>query len=141
VEFNISEIEIFLNDANSYEKKVLYIEDLIIKNGFDDTALKFSISSSAPNNGNLGWINSKSLSNDVYKIIINMEKNGISKPIKRQNSILFLKLNDIKESKVENLNIPELKLKLINQKKNELFNLYSISHLSKLKNSSLIEYK
>lgn len=141
VEFNISEIEIFLNDANSYEKKVLYIEDLIIKNGFDDTALKFSISSSAPNNGNLGWINSKSLSKDVYKIIINMKKNGISKPIKRQNSILFLKLNDIKESKVENLNIPELKLKLINQKKNELFNLYSISHLSKLKNSSLIEYK
>ena len=141
VEFNISEIEIFLNDANSYEKKVLYIEDLIIKNGFDDVALKFSVSSSASNNGNLGWINSKSLSNEVYKIVINMEKKGISKPIKRQNSILFLKLNDIKESKLENLNIPELKLKLINQKKNELFNLYSISHLSKLKNSSLIEYK
>ena len=141
VEFNISEIEIFLDDANSYEEKVLYIEDLIIKNGFDDVALKFSISSSASNNGNLGWINSKSLSSDIYKIIINMEKKGISKPIKRQNSILFLKLNDIKESKLENLNIPELKLKLINQKKNELFNLYSISHLSKLKNSSLIEYK
>ena len=141
VEFNISEIEIFFDDANSYEEKVLYIEDLIIKNGFDDVALKFSISSSASNNGNLGWINSKSLSNEVYKIIINMEKKAISKPIKRQNSILFLKLNDIKESKLENLNIPELKLKLINQKKNELFNLYSISHLSKLKNSSLIEYK
>jgi len=141
VEFNISEIEIFLDDANSYEEKVLYIEDLIIKNGFDDVALKFSISSSASNYGNLGWINSKSLSSDIYKIIINMEKKGISKPIKRQNSILFLKLNDIKESKLENLNIPELKLKLINQKKNELFNLYSISHLSKLKNSSLIEYK
>ena len=141
VEFNISEIEIFFNDANSYEKKVLYIEDLIIKNGFDDVALKFSVSSSASNNGNLGWINSKSLSNEVYKIVINMEKKGISKPIKRQNSILFLKLNDIKKSKLENLNIPELKLKLINQKKNELFNLYSISHLSKLKNSSLIEYQ
>ena len=141
VEFNISEIEIFLDDANSYEEKVLYIEDLIIKNGFDDVALKFSVSSSASNNGNLGWINSKSLSNEVYKIVINMEKKGISKPIKRQNSILFLKLNDIKESKLENLNIPELKLKLIKQKKNELFNLYSISHLSKLKNSSLIEYQ
>ena len=141
VEFNISEIEIFLDDANSYEEKVLYIEDLIIKNGFDDVALKFSVSSSASNNGNLGWINSKSLSNEVYKIVINMEKKGISKPIKRQNSILFLKLNDIKKSKLENLNIPELKLKLINQKKNELFNLYSISHLSKLKNSSLIEYQ
>ena len=30
---------------------------------------------------------------------------------------------------------------LINQKKNELFNLYSNSHLSKLKNTSFIEYK
>ena len=34
-----------------------------------------------------------------------------------------------------------LKKDLIDQKKNELFNLYSRSHLSKLKNTSLIEYK
>ena len=113
----------------------------IEKNGFEDVALKFSISSSASNKGNLGWINSKSLSNEIYKIIVNMKKEAVSEPIKRQNSVLFLKLNDIKESKSQNLNISKLKKKLISQKKNELFNLYSISHLSKLKNSSLIEYK
>ena len=59
---------------------------------------------------------------------------------KRQNNILFLKINDKRISKSENINIVELKNNLINQK-NELFNLYSRSHLSKLKNTSLIEYK
>ena len=57
-----------------------------------------------------------------------------------KNSVLFLKLNDIKESKSQNLNIPELKEKLIGQKKNELFLLYSRSDLSKLRNTKFIEY-
>ena len=35
----------------------------------------------------------------------------------------------------------KLRKDLIVQKKNELFNLYSRSHLSKLKNTSLIEYR
>ena len=70
-----------------------------------------------------------------------MKPGEVSQPIKTQNSILFLKLNEIKNSKTEDINIPELKKKLIDRKKNELFNLYSKSHLSKLKNTSLIEYK
>ena len=57
------------------------------------------------------------------------------------NSILFLKLEDIKETKINNLNNNELRNKIINQKKNELYNLYSKSHLSKLRNTSFIEYK
>ena len=40
----------------------------------------------------------------------------------------------------KNINIVELKNNLINQK-NSVFNLYSRSHLSKLQNTSLIEYK
>ena len=39
------------------------------------------------------------------------------------------------------LNIQELKKRMSEQKKNELFNLYSRSHLSKLKNTSFIEYR
>ena len=48
---------------------------------------------------------------------------------------------DKKKSDIKNINIDDLKKNLINNKKNELFNLYSRSHLSKLKNTSLIEYK
>ena len=70
-----------------------------------------------------------------------MKKNEISKPINRQNSILYLKLNDIRSSKTDNLDLEKLRNNLITQKTNELFNLYSRSHLSKLRNTSIIEYK
>ena len=70
-----------------------------------------------------------------------MNINDISIPIEKQNVIMFLKLTDKRKTKAENIDVNELKKKLISQKKNELFNLYSRSHLSKLKNKSLIEYK
>ena len=70
-----------------------------------------------------------------------MQKGEISEPIMRQNSILFLKINETRIEKLDKKSISDLQKKIINQKKNELFNLYSMSHLSKLKNNSLIEYK
>ena len=63
------------------------------------------------------------------------------KPIKQQGSVIFLKLNDKRSKKLEELDKMKLRKDLIVQKKNELFNLYSRSHLSKLKNTSLIEYR
>ena len=69
-----------------------------------------------------------------------MNLGDVSAPIKRTNSILFLKLDDKKEIEAGKIETSKLK-KLIEQKKNELFNLYSRSHLSKLRNSSFIEYK
>ena len=58
-----------------------------------------------------------------------------------QNSILFLKLVNKKTSVSKQLDKAELEKNLINRKTNELFNLYSKSHLSKLKNTSFIEYR
>ena len=103
-------------------------------------ALKFSISSSASNKGDLGWISEKSLSEQIYNIIKNMKIGQVSEPIRRQDTALFLKVNDIRNSEITDLNLVDLKKKLINQK-NELVDLYSLSHLSKVRNTSLIEYK
>ena len=64
----------------------------------------------------------------------------VTDEILRQDSVLFLKLIDKKISKSSEINIEKLKKEVIAQKRNELFNMYSRSHLSKLKNSSLIEY-
>ena len=69
-----------------------------------------------------------------------MNINEVSKPIKRSQSVLFLKLNDKKISKSNKINSVELKKNLIDRKKNDMFALYSKSHLSKLRNTSLIEY-
>ena len=140
-EYKISEIEIMTYDEETDEKRISEIKNHISKNGFSNTAIKFSISSSSKNNGDLGWINSKSLSEKIKKIISSMNIGEISKPIKSENSILFLKLNNIKESKINKIDKNELRENIINQKKNELYNLYSRSHLSKLRNTSFIEYK
>ncbi len=140
VELNLSEIEILIDNNNTDQEKISNISKQIKQYGFEITASKFSESSSAPNNGKIGWLNAKSLSKEIYNIIKDLKIGETSEPIKKQNSIIFLKLNDKRVSKVEDLDVNELKKTIINQKTNELFRLYSISYLSKLKNTVLIEY-
>ena len=140
-EYKISEIEIKIDGNSNIDQIVLDLKNKIKNEGFETSALKYSISSSSNNKGNLGWISSKSLSKEIFEILKKLNTGQISRPIKRQNSILFLKLDDVRTSKVENIDINELKKNIIDRKKNELFNLYSKSHLSKLRNSVLIEYK
>ena len=140
-EYWLSEIEIFNDNSSSDQKKIMELQDQIKINGFKKTAMQFSVSSTSQNAGDLGWISSNSLSTKIYNIIKKMNIGDISQPIIKQNTILFLKLNDKRKSKINQINLAELRKNLINQKKNELFNLYSNSHLSKLKNNSLIEYR
>ena len=140
-ELNISEIEINLNNNSNYQDEINFIFKEISANGFEKTAQKFSISSSSKNFGNIGWVNSESLNSKVSKVLKNLKKGEVSKPIKIMNSLIFFKLIDKRVSKMNEINTEEFKKRLIDQKKNELFNLYSRSHLSKLKNNSLIEYK
>ena len=139
-QLKISEIEIYLNNDLTDQKKILNIKEQINKYGFAATAVKYSISSTASNKGELGWLNAKSLNKKIFNLVSKIKVGEVTEPIITSNSALFLKLNDKKISKVENVNIDELKINLINRKKNEMFNLYSKSLLSKLKNNSLIEY-
>ena len=140
-EFRIAEIEILLNNDELDKQKILKVQNEIKINGFENTAKVFSISTSAEKKGDLGWVNAKSLSARIYDIVKDMKKESISEPIFFQNSVLFLKLLDKKVLDPKNIDTANLRLNLINQKKNELFNLYSRSHLSKLQNTSFIEYK
>ena len=141
IELNISEIEINLDNNYNYQDEINFIMNEINENGFEKTAQKFSISSSSKNFGKIGWINSESLNSKVSKVLNDLKIGEVSKPIKSLNSLIFFKLVDKKLSKIDDIDTKEFKKRLIDQKKNELFNLYSRSHLSKLKNNSLIEYK
>ncbi len=139
-EFRLSEIEILINGDDLDKEKILNIKREINEQGFEETALRFSISSSASNKGDIGWIKGKTLSKNIYNIISKMNIGEFTDEIFRQDSVLFIKLIDKKISKSSDINIEKLKKEIIAQKRNELFNMYSRSHLSKLKNSSLIEY-
>ena len=102
--------------------------------------MKLSISISAKDKGDIGWVNTKSLSKTIYKNIKDLKIGEYSEPIIKTNSIVFLMIKDKRVSDNVEFNKVEFKKRIINQKTNELLNLYSQSHLSKLKNTSLIEF-
>jgi len=141
VEYNLSEIEIiFENSKEENDLKNKIIVD-IKKNGFKKTAIKYSSSSTALNGGLIGWINSNLLSSIYFSALKDLQIGQISQAIKKGNTITFLKLNDKKEyEKPQNIDLEQLKTSIENNKKNELLNLYSSSHLSKIKNTTLIEF-
>ena len=106
-----------------------------------DTAVKFSISNTSSQKGGLGWLNVNALSEKIREEVNKIKIGQVSKPIIQTNSILFLRLNSKKETKINDIDKIKLKNDLIKQKSNEMFNLFSTSHLSKLKNFYFIEYQ
>ena len=138
--FDLSEIEIFANNDGKDEDRINQILEEIKISSFEDAVIKFSISSTANNKGRLGWINSNSLTKNLLENLNAINIGEISKPIKKQDKIIFLKLNDKKVSSFSQENVDKLKIELIEQKKNDLFILYSNSFISKLRNTKFIEY-
>ena len=139
IEYRLSEIEMQVDDDKKINEMVEEIKSEINKDGFKNTAIKYSISSTSLEGGEIGWVNAKSLSNNILSIISNMKLKEVSKPILQNNSILFLKLEEIKKLDPLKINSINKKNKIINQKKNEILNLFSNSYLSKIRNNAAIE--
>ena len=139
-EYKLSEIQIEITEKNKdiIINQVMKDIDTI---GFEKTAKKLSMTSTAINNGNLGWINSKSLSKQMSDILDKMKINEVSKPIIKLNNVMFLKITDKRSVEINSQNIDDLKKNIINNKTNELFKLYSNNHLSKIKSSSFIKFR
>ena len=140
-EINLSEIEIIIE--NEMQQKILIkkIMDDINSRGFRKAAIRFSVSSSSQNGGELGWVKSNQISEKIYNVIRHLDVGEVSEPIKQGNTITFLRINEKKLTKLKNkIDTNNLKLALENKMKNELLKLYSNSHLSKIKNITLIEF-
>ena len=140
-EYKLSEIEILINDSLENKNKIAQIQQQIKDMGFENAAMKFSISATASDGGDLGWINSKSLSEQILTIISKLKVNEISKPIITTDKLLFLKLIDKKKIKIKENNLDTITEKIINEKKNEYLQLFSNNHLSKIKNNKFINVK
>ena len=140
-EINLSEIEVVIE--NEMEEKILIkkVTDDINIVGFEKTAVRFSNSPTAQNGGNLGWVRSDKISKKIYNVIRNLKVGEVSEPIKQGKVITFLKIN--KKKTIESnskIDIDNLRNAIENKMKNELLNLYSNSHLSKIKNITLVEF-
>ena len=128
-EFNLSEIEVFLKKNSSDQQLISDIQKKIFEDGFEEAALIYSISDTS--------INDKKIFDVVSKLAVG----DVSDPIIVNDKALFLMLKDKKVSNSTNINKEVLKKRIKEKKENELFNLYSVSHLSKLKNNTLIEFQ
>jgi len=140
IEYKIAEIEILLEKNSKDMEKIEEIKKQINQIGFKDTAIKYSSSLTSLEGGNLGWISSQSLSNVFLKELKSMNIGDISKPIMQTDTATFIKLLDKRNIQVDKSNVNDLKIKIINKKKNDLLSLFSSSYLSKIKSTTLIEY-
>jgi peptidyl-prolyl cis-trans isomerase SurA len=140
-DYQLAEIEISLKNNSEDKNTILEVNNQINKIGFEKTAIKYSTSTSSLDGGNIGWISSKSLSKKILAILDKMKIGDVSKPIIQTNTATIIKLLDKKTLNFNNIDLNELRQKIIKNKKNELLNLYSNNYLSKIKNNSLIEMR
>ena len=128
----MSEIFFELDNRKDLSKKYAEIEEMIKLNGFDNAALKYSVSQTSNLGGKLDWISENSLNKEIKELINKTEVNEYTKPISVSGGFLILKINEIKiiETKIDESK--ELK-KLIRASKNNQLNQYSKIHFNKVK--------
>ena len=132
----LSEIEINL-PKDEVRVTINKIMDNIKKEGFENTAKKFSISESATYGGNIGWINEKNLSKKIYENIKNLKVEGIGKPIFTESTIVIIKKNG---EKVYEKNIKDIKDKIVRMEKEKKLQMFSNAHYSKLERTTQINF-
>jgi len=129
--------EIFFNEQNTKELTDKYnlIEKNIIEIGFKNSANKYSQSDSAKNGGNIGWVKESQLSKVIKDKITNLNAGEHSKIITLPGGFLIIKVNDIKEEKVEK-NFEEEFKKFVIYEKNRQLNQFSIIYFNRVKQNS-----
>ena len=135
--YDLSEIEI-INDSE-IQKKITNILSVIKDKGFEVAVSTYSISPTKNRSGRLGWIEETQLSKKYIEKVTKMKIGNVSEPIKDSDSVIFLKLNDIKIDNQTKMNVEKLKKEIIRIKKNEKLQLFSNTHFAKIQNSILIE--
>ena len=128
----LSEISFEVSNLQELNKKFQEISKVINDKGFEVAALKYSISPTSNLGGKLDWINENSLNNNIRLALNNLKINDYTKPINTPGGFLILKINDIKNTKIE-IDIDNEFKKIENYEKNNQLNQYSKIYFNKIK--------
>jgi len=128
----LSEIFFEVSSLNELDNKFQEISKTINNKGFEFAALRYSISQTSNVGGKLDWINQNSLNKNIRTVINNLEINDFTKPINVPGGFLILKINDIKNTKIE-IDVDREFKKLENYEKNNQLNQYSKIYFNKVK--------
>ena len=133
-EYNISELLFDLEEKETIKDKL----KKIFSNDFKISAAKYSISNSANQGGEIGWIKETLLSEDLNKILNKLKVGEVSEPIKYPNGYLLLKINDKREMK-QIIDINKELNELIKFEKNKQLSQFSLLYFKKLKQNIKID--
>ena len=126
--------EILIRNSKDLKLDTVYSEILkSIKDvGFATTANIFSISNTSKIGGKVGWVKETSLSKQILKNIINLEKGQISKPIKINENFLILAIDDTKINK-KKIDKNKILSNRISYEKNRQLERFSLAYFGKIK--------
>tara|TARA_Y100001935_G_scaffold220928_1_gene194882 strand:- start:192 stop:1118 length:927 start_codon:yes stop_codon:yes gene_type:complete len=139
-EYNLSEILFEIENNENLEDKLKTIKRFIFENDFRTAASKFSISSSAKMEGEIGWIKETLLSEELSDQLNKMKVYEITDPIKHPSGFLLIKINDKREIK-ENINLDKELSELINFERNRQLNQFSLLFYKKIKQNTIMYEK
>lgn len=136
-ELNLMEIVFDLKNNENANDKYKEILKTINEKGFENAANIFSVSTTAKFGGEVGWIKTTQLSDNVIEKLSGLEINKVSKPIQIGNNYIVLK---IKEKKIvkENINLEAELNKLKQQETDRQLNQYSLIYFNKVKKGIFI---
>ena len=136
-EYLLLEIVFNVEKKNNLQIKLDKIKKSIEENGFEKTALNYSISDTSKNGGVLGWIKETTLSPTVRRILKKTDIKKYTKPIQIPGGFLILYLKDLKKIKVD-LDIDKETKNVIKIRTNKQLDQFSTIYLNKIKKDFII---
>ena len=140
VEYELSEIEVLFNQKD-LNKNLEEIYETIKNSDFITAVKKYSISPSSENDGKMGKLNEKSLSKVYLNELKKLNIGEITNPIRSGESVVILKIDNIKKIGNEEIDLEKIKKEIVLRKRDEKLNLFSRSHLSSVENSILVKFR
>ena len=138
-EYLISEIMVKAVEKEKLESMVNDIKKRIEVEGFKNVAMKLSLSESAMSGGDLGWINEEQITKTFRSILSNTPVGGISQAVLMEKNILIFEVRDKRKIEKE-INLEDLKNKLVESEKTKMLNMYSRQHYENVKRIVSIKF-
>ncbi len=137
-QFKLSEIVFEVDQKSNLEEKFLEIRKNIEKFGFENSAIKFSISNSANQGGKVGWVSENSLNKKIITEINKLSPGENTDPIIIPGGFIIIKVEEIKKDE-KKIDINKEIKRVIKFKTNEQLNTFSNIYLKKIMKDNEVE--